>query len=133
MLVAEAEIALVVPADPRYLHILRTLTAGVASMLEIPYDTLDDQRIAVAEAANLLLGLAPAATSLTLQLQPRREELRISLEAEADPVSSPSEADLRAGFSWTIIENLADAAELVEADGKHRITMRWTTLHDPPA
>ncbi|MEP7059422.1 MAG: hypothetical protein ABI828_01710 [Actinomycetota bacterium] len=124
----DAPIALVIPADAQFLHVLRTLTAGVASMLEIPYDTLDDQRLAVAEAANFLLGRAPASRTLTLRLWPRHDELVVSLEAEGAGPSTDTH-DATTGFSWNIIQHLADGVEQSESEGRHRIIMKWTTLH----
>ena len=124
---SDASVSVVIPADARFLHVLRTITAGVASMLDIPYDTLEDQRLAVAEAANFLLGRAPASSTLTLRLWPRPDELMISLEAfDAGP--STGENDATTGFSWNIIQHLADGVEENERDGRHSITMRWATL-----
>ncbi len=123
----DAPVVLVIPADAQFLHILRTLTACVASMLDIPYDTLEDQRLAVAEAANFLLGRAPASSTLTLRLWPRLDELVVSLEA--DDLGPPAEdRDAMTGFSWNIIQRLTDAVEQTELDGRHLVTMRWTTL-----
>jgi anti-sigma regulatory factor (Ser/Thr protein kinase) len=125
---SDAPVALVIPADAQFLHVLRTVTAGVASMLEIPYDTLDDQRLAVAEAANFLLGRAPASSTLTLRLWPRPDELIVSLEAEDAGAPATGYDDATTGFSWNIIQHLADAAEQEEFNGRHSITMSWTTL-----
>jgi anti-sigma regulatory factor (Ser/Thr protein kinase) len=124
---SDAPVALVIPADAQFLHVLRTLTAGIASMLDIPYDTLDDQRLAVAEAANYLLGRAPASPTITLALWPHRDELIVALEAE-DTGPASADHDATTGFSWNILQRLADGVEQSELDGRHRITMRWTTL-----
>jgi hypothetical protein len=129
---SDASVVLVVPADARFLQVLRTLTAGVASMLDIPYDTLDDQRIAVAEAANLLLARAPGSETLTLRLWPRQDELIVSLEASDAAVANGS-SDPTTGFSWNIIQHLADGVDQTESDGRPTVTMRWTTLSHRPA
>jgi|GEM_PF-2105350 len=129
---SDAPLTLVVPADARFLHVLRTLTTGVASMLDIPYDTLDDQRIAVAEAANFLLGRAPGSTTLTLRVWPRDDELIVSLEAD-DTSPATGDPDATTDFSWNIIQHLANRAEQTELDGRPGITMKWTTLTHRPA
>ncbi|MEA2522480.1 MAG: serine/threonine-protein kinase RsbW [Actinomycetota bacterium] len=125
--ISDAPVALVIPADAQFLHVLRTLIAGVASMLDIPYDTLDDQRLAVAEAANFLLGRTPGSPTLTMRLWPRRDELIVSLEAEGIGPAA-ADHDATTGFSWNIIQHLADGVEQSELNGRHGITMRWTTL-----
>jgi anti-sigma regulatory factor (Ser/Thr protein kinase) len=122
---------LVVPADARFLHVLRTLTAGVAAMLDITYDTLDDQRIAITEAANFLLSRAPATSSLTLRIWPDVEKLVVTLEA--DGVLAIQGDDPADGFSWSIMEALADRVEQTASGERGRITMTWTTLSHHPA
>jgi hypothetical protein len=96
-------------------------------MLDIPYDTLDDQRIAVAEAANLLLARAPESATLTLRLWPRQDELIVSLEA-SDAAVTNGNPDPTTGFSWNILQHLADGVEQTELDGRPTVTMRWATL-----
>jgi len=99
-------------------------------MLDITYDTLDDQRIAITEAANLLLSRAPATTSLTLRIWRHRGTHR-------DPRSGRHarlpDNDPANGFSWSIMEALADRVEHTESGERGRITMTWTTLSHHPA
>src|SRR3954453_12720529 len=44
-----------VPADPAYLAVIRTATAGLAARLDLTLDEIEDLRIAVDEACGLLL------------------------------------------------------------------------------
>ena len=44
-----------VPADPAYLAVIRTATAGLAARLDLTLDEIEDLRIAVDEACALLL------------------------------------------------------------------------------
>ncbi|MBT0774113.1 hypothetical protein KIH74_34530 [Kineosporia sp. J2-2] len=44
-----------VPADPAYLAMVRTATAGLATRLDLTLDDIEDLRIAVDEACSLLL------------------------------------------------------------------------------
>lgn len=129
---ADAAVVLVVPADAEFLHILRAVTAGVAAMLDIPYDTLDDQRIAVAEAANFLLGGSVGVMSLTLRLWPDADALVMSLEADTAATQS-GQPDAATGFSWNIIQHLADSVERTDIGGRPGITMQWVTLPSPLA
>jgi serine/threonine-protein kinase RsbW len=45
-----------VPANPAYLAVVRTATAGLAARLDLTLDQIEDLRIAVDEACALLLG-----------------------------------------------------------------------------
>ncbi len=62
-------ISLTVPASPSSIAIVRTVAATVAGRLEVPYDTVDDLRIAVAEACNRILTSAPHAAELRLDVE----------------------------------------------------------------
>ena len=44
-----------VPADPAYLAVLRTATAGLAARLDLTLDEIEDLRIAVDEACSIVL------------------------------------------------------------------------------
>src|SRR4051795_2514319 len=44
-----------VPADPAYLAVIRTATAGLAARLDLTLDEIEDLRIAVDEACALLI------------------------------------------------------------------------------
>jgi serine/threonine-protein kinase RsbW len=44
-----------VPADPAYLAVIRTATAGLATRLDLTLDAIEDLRIAVDEASAMLL------------------------------------------------------------------------------
>jgi serine/threonine-protein kinase RsbW len=44
-----------VPADPAYLAVIRTATAGLATRLDLTLDAIEDLRIAVDEACAMLL------------------------------------------------------------------------------
>src|SRR5690242_3355268 len=48
-----------VPADPAYLAVVRTATAGLAARLNLTLDEIEDLRIAVDEACGLLLDHQP--------------------------------------------------------------------------
>ena len=53
------------PAEPAYLSVLRTATAGLAARLDFTLDEIEDLRIAVDEACALLLPDAVAGEPLT--------------------------------------------------------------------
>jgi serine/threonine-protein kinase RsbW len=123
-----APVVLTLPADPGFVHIARTITSGVASRLELPYDAVDDLRIAVGEACNRLLALHPTGSSrLTVRLQPDELVLTVAISLDADTDEWP--ADGSSGtLSWRVIAGLADDAEEFRLQGEPSIVMRWRTL-----
>ena len=93
-----------VPADPAYLAVVRTATAGLATRLEFTLDEIDDLRIAVEEAAVQLLRHARGERlELDICGTPAGVEVRLA----ADVVSEEPVID-QASFSWAILSALAD-------------------------
>src|SRR5919202_3533665 len=80
-----------VPADPAYLAVLRTATAGLAARLDLTLDEIEDLRIAVDEACALVLGPQaldgsddPTATHPTTQPAPDPRDPNATLRAVFD-------------------------------------------------
>jgi hypothetical protein len=63
------------PAGPEFVHVLRAVTAAAASRLQVPYDGIEDLRLAVDEASARLLMLQTETRSLTLRLEPHADRL----------------------------------------------------------
>jgi serine/threonine-protein kinase RsbW len=122
-------ISLELPADPRFLVVARSIAAGVAAGLDLPYDTVDDLRIAVDEAASLLLALPAPATRLTIHLRSDPTALRMSISTNAEvdpwPPGAPGQVD---GLSWLIISRLVDEAVAEGSDVGPSIRMTVRTL-----
>ncbi len=49
-----------VPADPAYLAVVRSTTAGLAARLDLTLDEIEDMRIAVDEACTLVMSRQPS-------------------------------------------------------------------------
>ncbi len=100
--VATDAVDLRVPADPAYLSVVRTATAGLATRLRLTLDEIEDLRIAVDEACSLLLaGRAHPGRSLNAAFSVGNGTISVLI---AGPVE-----DLPAGasFSWTVLRALA--------------------------
>ena len=128
---SEAPLSLIVPTDPGFFHVVRSLCTAVASMLEIPMDTVEDQRLAVSEACNLLVARVPSAQSLMVEMWPSEDSLRVSISVDTGGL--PSDLGAVPEFSWTIIRQLAPEAAESNARGRQAITMTWPTLITRPA
>lgn len=91
-----------VPADPAYLAVVRTATAGLAARLNLTLDEIEDLRIAVDEACSLLLaGRAHPGRTLNASFTVGQGTLSVVI---AGPVEELPEG---ASFSWSVLRALA--------------------------
>jgi serine/threonine-protein kinase RsbW len=91
-----------VPADPAYLAVVRTATAGLAARLNLTLDEIEDLRIAVDEACSLLLaGRAHPGRTLNASFSVGDGTLSVVI---AGPVEELPEG---ASFSWSVLRALA--------------------------
>lgn len=131
----EGEITVTAPAEPGSVAIMRMVAANVAGRTDAPIDTVDDLRIAIAEACNLLLARAPSALMLRMDIALDTDMLEARLAADPseggleDQGVSPLSDDGTAGsdLSWTIIRGLTDHAESSTLDGTATITLAIRT------
>ena len=115
-------ISLTVPASPSSIAIVRTVAATVAGRLDVPYDTVDDLRIAVAEACNRILTSAPHATELRLDVEWDEASLVATVSTAVSPGDrAPAHAT---AWEWRIIEGLTDHASEAITDGRLAIELR---------
>jgi serine/threonine-protein kinase RsbW len=95
-----------VPADPAYLAVIRTATAGLAARLELTLDEIEDLRIAVDEACALLLDQrrhSGAQVRATFTIHPELLEVVVTGPARNLPD--------RSSFAWTVLEALVGRVE----------------------
>jgi hypothetical protein len=116
----KGSVRLAMPADPGSISIVRAVVASVASKLDLSYDSIDDLRIAAAEASALLLTAGKTGTRLYADLEPVAEGLRLALWVDGDDVSGLEE---RSGIAWRLIEGLTDDADVIEIDGHRGIEL----------
>jgi hypothetical protein len=122
-------ITLTVPADASSVRVLRVVTTGVASTLELSFDSVDDLRIAVTEAADRLLGIRPGGSRLSLVLQPSADRLTLTVSVDAEGASWPDDID--GSLHRRIIAGLTDEAEERLVEGMPAIVMYKRTLTNP--
>ena len=104
-----------VPPEAGYVHILRAVTASVAARLPIPFDGIEDLRLAVDEACAWLLARGRSSSAITLRLRPLddRLEAEVSIDAVDGPWPPP---DMEQSLPWRILSALVDALT-VDTDG----------------
>jgi serine/threonine-protein kinase RsbW len=117
----KGSVRLAMPADPSSISIVRAVVSSVASKLDLSYDSVDDLRIAAAEASGLLLTGDSSGTRLHADLEPVDGGLRLALWVEGGEVAG---LDERSGIAWRLIEGLTDEADVIEIDGHRGIELR---------
>ena len=108
----DTTVNLSVPADPGSISVVRAVVASVASKLDLPYDAVDDLRIAAAEAAALLLSDGAEGARLCVDLDPGEAGLRLTIWVEGSTMDLTD----REGLAWRVIEGLSDEASVRERD-----------------
>jgi serine/threonine-protein kinase RsbW len=126
----EDRVELRVPADPAYLTVLRTATAGLAARMDLTLDEIEDLRIAVDEACALVLtGATDVSAPATGDAGGSREQLRAEFEIGTDVlavrVTGPARSlPERSSFAWAVLEALVGEIETGEEDGHSVIVLR---------
>jgi serine/threonine-protein kinase RsbW len=114
-----------VPPESGSVQVLRAVAASVAARMNMPFDGIEDLRLAVDEACAWLLGLAGGATSMTLRLRPMDDRLEAVVSIDAAGRAWPP-PDLEKSLSWKVLSALVDTVSLdTEAFGPSiRLTKR---------
>ncbi|MEJ5914161.1 ATP-binding protein [Pseudokineococcus sp. 1T1Z-3] len=120
-------VALRLPADPAFLSVLRTTAASLAARLDLTLDEVEDLRIAVDEAAALVLGdgrpgadPGPAHLEAVFDLTPARLTAVVSGPATSLPASGE--------VAWAVLEALVGQVEVLPVP--HGSAVRL--VHDLP-
>ena len=121
----DGTVRLELPADPASLSVVRAVVASVASRLSLAYDSVDDLRIAAAEAGAVLLSSPAGEGPLRVELTPSETDLMLTMWVEG---SAPSAVADRDGLAWRVIEGLADEASVIDMGGAPAIEMRIRTV-----
>ncbi len=109
-------ITVTVPASTDFVHILRTVVAGVAARMNLTVDAIDDLRLLVDEAASVLLSRRVRTEHLRVRIEPGADQLRVvTSSAPADAASLP--ARLQETLAWQVLSALADDVQLTTEDG----------------
>ena len=109
-----------VPADSAYVGVLRSLVAGVAARLDLDLDHVEDLRLAVSEAAALVLSVAAGnEPRMRVRATIRPGGLRISLTTPTAQESPPSAT----AFAWTVLDALTETVEADVSEGRLTVSL----------
>jgi serine/threonine-protein kinase RsbW len=104
-----------VPATPESMQVLRNVAAGVAARLDMPIDQIEDVRLAVAEAASLLLQETQA-TSLRMTIGRDSDTLDVTLMSDGRVDLWPTDHVL-ASWPWLVVKGLTDEVRADREEG----------------
>lgn len=116
------DVELRLPADGAYASVLRTLTAGLAARLDFTMDDIEDLRIAVSEAASMVLDEADPGSTLDCRFLLSPGQLALTISA---PAAAPAAPDYES-FGWQVLATLAAEAAIDSVPGSYavRLTVR---------
>ncbi len=107
------------PAHGAFLSMIRTTTAAVGARVDLTIDEIEDLRIAVDEAAALLLPDVSADGRVDVTFSYDADDLTIVLASRTGATKAPG----RDGFGWTVLAALAGSVDVTVADGITTITL----------
>jgi serine/threonine-protein kinase RsbW len=95
-----------VPADPAYLAVVRSTTAGLAARLDLTLDEIEDMRIAVDEACALVMSRrSQPGASLHAAFTVGNDTLEVVVDGPARSLPE------RGNFAWSVLEALVGTVE----------------------
>jgi serine/threonine-protein kinase RsbW len=99
-----------VPATPDFVQVLRNVAAGVAARADMPIDQIEEIRLAVTEAASLLL---TEALGTTLRMSIRRDADVVDVELSSDGTTGSWRSDrIESSWAWIVVSGLTDEVAL---------------------
>jgi serine/threonine-protein kinase RsbW len=103
-------VVVTVPARAGSVHVLRAVVASVAARLDLSIDEVEEMRIAIDEAAVLLLHLHAPATTLRAELDADARALTIRLSSDVAVAGDWPPPGTEDAWPWRVITGLADEA-----------------------
>jgi serine/threonine-protein kinase RsbW len=121
-----------VPADVASVHVLRAVTAAVASRMRMSFDAIEDLRLAVDEASAWVLGTNRRASTLTLRLLPLEDRLEAIVAVDGSGGAWPP-PDVEQGLPWRILSALVDTLAIGTDPSEPSISLGKRTLETTAA
>jgi serine/threonine-protein kinase RsbW len=99
-----------VPASPDFVQVLRNVAAGVAARADMPIDQIEEIRLAVTEAASLLL---TEALGTAIRMTIRRDDDLVDVELSSDRTTGSWRSDrIETSWAWIVVSGLTDEVQL---------------------
>ncbi len=122
-----------VPPRTEFLALLRAVTGGVATRMQLPLDAIDDLRLAVDEAVAFLLTTDRGASRVEMRLDPTDTELTATIGMDSAIEGWPPEG-YQETLPWQVISGLTEGALVTRSEeGTPVIRFAKRTLDARPA
>jgi len=120
------QVRMQVPAVTGFVGVLRATVAGLGARLDLDLDTVEDLRLAVSEAAALLLGRDVRGAVLDAEVTVVDDGLVVTLSAQVADTSPPS----RESFAWTVLTALSHEASATTEGDRLELSLPFRRLVD---
>jgi len=107
-----ADVEVTLPAEGAYVSVLRTTTAALAARLDFTLDDVEDLRMAVGEAAALVLAAAEEDSQLSVRYWLDSNEVRVLIGTRCTRQVTVDEDS----FAWQVLTTLATASVVPHDD-----------------
>ena len=107
-----ADVEVTLPAEGAYVSVLRTTTAALAARLDFTLDDVEDLRMAVGEAAALVLAAAEEDSQLSVRYWLDSNEVRVLIATRCTRQVTVDEDS----FAWQVLTTLATASVVPHDD-----------------
>jgi serine/threonine-protein kinase RsbW len=122
-----------VPPRTEFIALLRTVTGGIATRMQLPLDAIDDLRLAVDEAVAFLLTASRDASRIEMRLDPSDTELSATVGTDS-PIELWPPRGYQDTLPWQVISGLTDGAQMARSErGTPTIRFAKRTLDPRPA
>ncbi len=124
-MVGMGDIELRVPAEARYLPILRSLAASIALRQDFDLDYVEDFKLAADEAGSMLTIAAWPGSELRCKFRVGANSLSLQASTLSTVETLPDPA---ASFGWRVLTTLADSAttRVEQVPGGYRVVIELT-------
>lgn len=116
-----ARVTITAPAEPSSLQVLRAIAGSVATRLNLSIEIVEEIRMAVDEAATLLLRLG--GSEISLEVDPAGPDFAAVMWVDASVETWPGD-ELEGSWPWRVIAGLCDDARFSRPMGHPGIELR---------
>lgn len=106
------DVTVSLPAEARFVYMLRSVVASAAAGLDFTIDDIDDLRLVLDEACGQVLELSPEASVLKLNISFEERSMTLTVTTDA-PLAQPP-PDHQDSMAWRILSTLSDSVEFMD-------------------
>ncbi|GGD28828.1 anti-sigma regulatory factor [Nocardioides daphniae] len=122
-----AQVRMSVPADSAFVYVLRSTAASMAARLDFTLDDIEDLRIAVGEAAALLVASATPGADLECTFAVTPGEVNVTLSTPSDvPLAVVTDS-----FAWQVLTTLTTSCTSTHDAGFAVVNLQVNSILPP--